>query len=155
MRKIMIIGLILVIIIVLVVSTLLFSINIFGGWNFMFLNKEYRNNIQEEAFLFNKDELIDYLNDDGLDDMITKLYAELSGKRLYLLIRLKNKGNARAWGELSCRDEIGYINYTLSIPSLQPNMDSWEYYIVYMGKKIFRIKDRPNLSLTWKKLYTK
>lgn len=158
------VNLILVVLLLVAVCSLGFiGYKKYGNFHFIFLNKDYSNEIQSIGYLASAERVVDFLAKQEIDERDIENPKDLIGKKLYMVIRLKNVGNHGAWGRLQC---IAYkdsskseaIAYTLLyVPSLMPNTEKWASYAISLGGQdvMYGGTSVPFVEIVWEELYVK
>lgn len=138
---------------------LCFSLEKANALDIIFSNKNYSENLFVQSRLASKEKLNLLLNDnkEDLSSIPSETVSELSSKRTYIFVRIKNIGKQAAWGTLSCQVVTrGSLNF--DIPILGPNTAQWNHYIIANNGLIFPSNFSgkvPAVTCTWKNLSTK
>lgn len=132
---------------------LCFSNKAMAGWDFIFSNKGYEKNIEAETYVISEDNIVNVFNDIlQLQEIKQESYQNLYGKKIYLLLRLKNKGSAGAWGSLLCKVDGNSIRISINYISFK----EWDNYLIPIGKQTWSKSDNiPKVTIEWEKLYSK
>ena len=84
-------------------------------------------------------------------------YGELTRKRCYFLVRLRNLQGYRAWGTLEVSSP-GNFYTTVRVRDVEPHLNEDEYFVIPLGVVIFprsECNETPDVCFKWKKLYVK
>ena len=146
---------------ILSLLTLLFCLSLekANALDIIFSNKNYSENLIVQSRLASKEKLNVLFNDNNedLSTIYSETVPELSSKRTYIFVRIKNIGNKAAWGTLSCQVVTrGSLNF--DIPILGPNTAQWNHYVLANNGLIFpsHLSGKvPAITCTWNNLFTK
>lgn len=124
----------------------------------IFSNENYASNIDIDFYFLTKDQLIDFLSTNKIDETLLLNNSQLFEKRsenvdLYLLVQIKNNGDLGAWGMVECKTKNN--NFDLCITTGAKGQ--WKNYILQIDSLVFPRKDEtvPSISYEWKELNTK
>ena len=144
---------------ILLLSTIIVASGLFfimrGGFieGILFSNKKYAENIETEAYLMKEEDLSTLFQDPNNYQISQLFYKELYRGTLYLVVRLKNKGDLGAWGSLEC--SIYGRTFSVDVP-VPLSTDKWTYFVVSLAGAGFpRDESLPKIDIEWTKLYTK
>jgi hypothetical protein len=122
-----------------------------------FMNKDYGSRIEKECLLVDMDNAPSFLSAvHWKQSTNSQLRNGKENKTYALLLRLKNKDQLRAWGEINIKIKQFRNKIHVVIPDLGANSTVWSYYLVSLGGVILSDnEDSPKIEMEWGKLYTK
>ena len=117
-------------------------------------NKAYAKNIEVKAYLVTKDQLAKLFSEKN-GEVIQKTNKELFDEEVFLLVRVKNKGNHRSFGHLNCTIPNRGVPITFDIGRMNCFMKSSHDSVLYLGTGLVPNDDKtPVIRCEWKSLYT-
>lgn len=119
--------------------------------NWLFKNNKYEGEIEIKGLLVNEKDICRIFIDKNIEQ---STFKELSDKKLYIVLFLKNIGNKVAWGEMNY-DISGVYKNKIIVSHLTPNMSEPAIYIIPVKGIILKDSGPPSLNLVWSKLYNK
>lgn len=127
------------------------------AWDFLFSSKGYADRITVQARIASQ-EILSHLiasNERNLDDIPKEDNHFLKSNEPHLFIRLKNHGNAGAWGKLSCNIDSKYW-ISIDVETLGAGMSAWRYYVTPIKSIMLPDNDNsPKVTTEWLRLYSK
>lgn len=126
-----------------------------AGWDFMFLNTKYKDKIKIETYVISEEKVSNIFSKERATEKTLPLenYQELFGKKIYLVVCLRNEGNVGAWGSLLCTIDN---KYTAKIYVSRVPFNEWDTYIIPIGTVTWdRSNAIPKVNIEWEKLYAK
>jgi len=127
-----------------------------ASWDFMFSNKKYEPNLTVQTIIVTKDQLCELIKDenDTLSKFTQQTSKELSGKEIYLFVRIRNTGHKAAWGELHSEINKRY-DYEINVPWVGSGSNAWHHIIMYVTGIVLFETDKPKIEMHWTNLYAK
>ena len=127
------------------------------GFGFLFSNKGYADRITVQARIASYESLDDLIakKEKTLNNIPEETNRFLKKAEPHLFIRIKNHGNAGAWGELSCSIDNQYW-VSMDVDILGPGMTQWRYYVTPIKSiQLLDNDDYPKVITKWVRLYSK
>ena len=127
------------------------------SWDFLFSNKNYSDRITVQARIASHVSLSKLManKDRNLDNVPKETNRFLKNSRPHLFIRIKNHGNASAWGKLSCNID-NHHRVKVDVKPLGASMSLWSYHVIPIKSIILADNDDyPIVSTEWLRLYSK
>jgi hypothetical protein len=129
----------------------------FFVWKWLNNDLEYAKHIHIETYLLTDDQLKDFILDPE-QQIIQPTWRELHAKLVNRVVRIKNNGPKKAWGNLLLYGSDGVL--------LPIDLSRMENDLLYKGSYIFIVPNGseydfkreirpPSLNILWKELYTK
>jgi len=148
----------LVLVLTLFLTALITGINGTGNFmgniigNILFSNKGYAKNIEIQTYLMSEDKLGDMMKNHWRGEIAQESHAELYGKQVYLLLRVKNNANPSAWGMLQYS-----LEYSGKSKIYIDNIPRGEFfnYIIPKGKYFTLHEKLPQVDINWEQLFVK
>ncbi|GAA3922862.1 hypothetical protein [Litoribacillus peritrichatus] len=113
----------------------------------VFVNKEYSHQIEIKIYSGNLKYLYGILQEKQNED-----YVSFNNKSNYLLVKLRNYGEKRAWGKLNVMSSQRKLAVIL-VNSLEGLSDEYFIYLVPIASA--DVKPESNISFEWEELFTK
>lgn len=125
----------------LVLATLIFITSFFLGGEqkamsfSIFSNKKYSQYIEVEPYLMNNIQIGEiFLN--SKESIVQYPYKELDLLKVYYVVRIRNKENMVAWGEIEA--SIGQKRLpNIHVPGLRANMESFVTFVIPIHGIVF------------------
>jgi len=143
---------------ILYVGIFLFMCSTCHAWGFgqsLFSSKDHAKSIETKGWVVTETQMREAIWEQR--DPLQLTYGELTHKRCYFLVRLRNLQGYRAWGTLEVSSP-GNFSTIFRVRDVAPYLNENEYFVIPLGVAIFphsEYEDRPSVCFKWKKLYVK
>jgi hypothetical protein len=117
-------------------------------------NKKYAKNIEVKAYLVTKDQIAKLFREEN-GEVIQRKNKELFNQEVFLLVRVKNKGEHMSFGLLNCKIPNRGVPITIDIEMMPASMKGFHDSIIFIGRGfISNDNASPHIEYKWKSLYT-
>jgi hypothetical protein len=117
-------------------------------------DKKYSKNIEVKAYLVTKDQVAKLFGEENVE-ITQKTNKELHRQEVFLLVRVKNKGDYMSSGLLNCTIPNRGVPITIDIEMMPGYMTSFHDSVLYIGDGLVPNDSQvPQISYKWKSLYT-
>ena len=118
------------------------------------LNKKYAKHIEVKAYLVTKDQVAKLFNEEN-GEVVQKTNKELFSQEVFLIVRVKNKGEYMSFGLLNCRIPNRGVPITIDIEMMPGGMKNFHDSVIFIGRGLITDDDAlPLIKYEWKSLYT-
>lgn len=117
-------------------------------------NKKYAKNIEVKSYLVTKDQIAKLFREEN-GEVIQRKNRELFNQEVFLLVRVKNKGEYMSFGLLNSKIPNRGVPISIDIEMMPANMKDFHDSIIFIGRGLIS-KDNafPLIEYKWKSLYT-
>lgn len=117
-------------------------------------DKKYARNIEVQAYLATKDQVVKIFSEENVE-VTQKTNKELYGQEIFLVVRVKNKGECMSRGLLNLTIPNRGIPITIDIEMMPGYMRSFHDSALYLGDGLVPNDNKiPLIKHEWKSLYT-
>lgn len=117
-------------------------------------DKKYAKNIEVQAYLVTRDQVAKVFSDENID-IVQKTNRELYGQEIFLVVRVKNKGEHMSRGLLNFTIPNRGVPITIDIEMMPGLMKSFHDSALYLGDGLVPNDNKlPPIKHEWKSLYT-
>ncbi|MEM7174299.1 MAG: hypothetical protein AAF443_00010 [Chlamydiota bacterium] len=122
----------------------------------MLSDPKYAKQIEVQCYLVEREQLAELFANEKTQ-IIQKPNKELYQKKLFLLVRSRNRGNHVAFGTLKCLPPNCSSPIAVDLSRMWGHQTSFDDYVIYMGELIlssFADNELPNITYKWDCIYT-